>query len=264
MKWATISPLDQIEEGEPDLAGNSIHQHNALAVTAKRNIADIGAYSTQMIKGWGISEGPQLLLPFDPNRQGARLICGEAVDSQVGTSLSATGTATTPAAGAPIASLNLPAGTYTLSGMVRVFTAVGTSDNVALFVNGVNTGDAILLQVATGPAVAIPAFTVTLTAPGTVSLNVIGVDTGAYKATLIATPVGVQTSAFIGVYVGKRRTVDNYMQQGSLTGGGAVVLVGTNIPITNNEELYGAPIGVPDSGSFISIINEKWRDINAI
>jgi hypothetical protein len=135
-----------------DLTGNGVDQHHALATISKRNIADMGAYSTWLVFGWGGKAVP--LLPFDSNRQSARIIVGE----------------------------------------------------------------------------------------------------------LLPPPV---TTTYIGVLVGKRRQVEGFLSSGVMTGG-IVIPMGANVPISNNEELYACALGTPLVTSFCSVLNEKWRDVNAI
>ena len=144
-----VKPVGEYSEGI-DLAGHEIDLTRAIATTSKRNVADIGAYSTQLINSW---QDVTQLLGFEANRQGARISVGQA----------------------------------------------GT--------------------------------------PGT---------------------------GFVGLYVGRRKSVDNFKQTGVLSGGGYIIAVGGYMPMANNEELWAWKIGTPDAGSYVSIIQERWRDVNAI
>jgi len=286
MKVATLTSTPQHGE-ETQLEAPHLDQYAALAATVKRNIADIGAYSTHMVKSW-VGMGPQLILPYDSNRQGARLICGELPGfTGSATLVTAPGN---PAAGASFV-YTVPAGPPVTLQSVK-YTLITSAAVLNRFVY-VRIQDALGNQLAeSADPQAIPASTtVTMFLSSGITLNPSG--TGGtllgglpalqlqpgWTVTIGGTPLDaadqVQSinfttqatstaSAFQGVYLGKRKSLDNFIQQGSLAGGGIILPVGSNIPIANNEETYAYPIGTPDGGSFLSVLNEKWRNINAV
>jgi hypothetical protein len=142
---------------EPDgvvLDHSEIEFTRAISTTTKRNVADMGSYTSFSMGGWLAASQAQPLLNFDANRQGCRISCGEL-------------------------------------------------------------------------------------------------------------PGGVATA--FGVAVGKRKAVDNFIASGRTTIAGLFIIPnGGYLPIANNEELFAFPVGTPDINSYVSVMQERWRDIYAV
>jgi len=210
---------------------------------------EFGAWSTWTVPQIGQSSGPvPPILARRPTRDEARILIPALSAGALSSTVTATGSVATPAAGALIAGVVVGPGTFQVNWSVEITTVAATvPDNMRIAVNGgVTTYSTSINGTAIGSYPnQLPATVITTGASQTLGVYAIGAEaTGTYKATLVVTQLSGAPNATTGVVLAHR---PDYVANPANPQGAIIPasLLPLQLVYRSQQPLYAVGIGGP-------------------